>query len=176
MAGAAPELLGEPEGPGPFGDVGKHDSSAVLALVLGYGGLEGGDVRGVQVRVRDREHVQAVPCQTAREVEEQSGHGPRPHGHGSGEPGGEFGGGVGEGREEHGVVAVGGEPRGGCTGHRLRNNDVGCERQVRAVRLDGTDGQNGHRLRAVEVANLLPGQLRKVEHRHGWLYRTGAGG
>jgi len=128
------------------------------------------------MRVRDREHVETVPRQTAREVEEQGGHGSRPQRHRSGEPSGEFGGGIGEWREEHGVVALSGEPRRGSAGHRLRNDDVGCERQVRAVRLDGTDGQNGHRLRPVEVANLLPGQLREVEHRHGWLYRTGPGG
>src|SRR5439155_1014342 len=47
VAGAAPELLGESQGPGPLGDVGKHDPGAVLALVLGHGGLEGGDVRRV---------------------------------------------------------------------------------------------------------------------------------
>src|SRR5436309_6805874 len=47
VAGAAPELLGESQGPGPLGDVGKHDLGAVLALVLGHGGLEGGDVRRV---------------------------------------------------------------------------------------------------------------------------------
>src|SRR5881397_1710078 len=34
------------------------------------------------------------------------------------------------------------------------------------VRLDGADGHDRHRLRPVEVANLLPGQVREVEDCH----------
>ena len=47
---------------------------------------------------------------------------------------------------------------------------------MRAVRLDGADGEDGHRLRPVEVADLLPGQVREIQDRHEWLYRTGRGG
>jgi len=45
-----------------------------------------------------------------------------------------------------------------------------------SVCLDGADGHDRHRLRPVEVANLLPGQVREVEDCHGWLYRTGPDG
>src|SRR2546422_11579151 len=83
------------------------------------------------MRVRDREHVEAVPRQTAREVEEQGGHGSRPQGHRSGEPSGEFGGGIGEWRGEHGGRAMSGEPRRGSAGPPLPQDDVGCKQNRR---------------------------------------------
>src|SRR2546425_7322910 len=81
------------------------------------------------MRVRDREHVEAVPRQTAREVEEQGGHGSRPQGHRSGEPSGEFGGGIGEWREGDGGGALRGGARPGSAGPPLPHNEGGWERE-----------------------------------------------
>ena len=94
----------------------------------------------------------------------------------AGKPGREVRGGVGEGRQQHHVMAARREPRGRGAGHGLRDDHVRRKRQMRAMCLDGADGEDGHRLRPVEVADLLPGQVREIEDRHGWLNRTGRGG
>src|SRR3989441_12152978 len=106
------EFLREPEGPGPLGDVGKDDARAVVAPLLAYGGLDGGDVRRVEVRVRDHDDPEAVLPQAARDVDEQRSHGSGPERHRAGELSGELGGGVGEGRGEQGGRGSRGEPRG----------------------------------------------------------------
>src|SRR2546425_429464 len=171
-----PASVTGPAPPGPLGDVGKEDARAVVAPLLADGGLDGGDVRRVEVRVRDHDDPEGVLPQAARDVDEQRSHGSGPERHRAGESGGELGGGVGEGREQQGVVATRGEPRRRGAGHRLRDHHVGGEGQMRTVRLDGADGQDRHRLRPVEVADLLPGQVREVEDRHESLYGRGQGG
>src|SRR5439155_22885886 len=111
VTGAAPEFLREPEGPGPLGDVGKDDARAVVAPLLAYGGLDGGDVRRVEVRVRDHDDPEAVLPQAARDVDEQRSHGSGPERHRAGESGGELGGGeIGRAscRERVEVSVVGG--------------------------------------------------------------------
>src|SRR5438876_6558620 len=84
-------------------------------------GIRDGRVTGVQTC--------ALPISRngVPEVEEQGGHRSRPQGHRSGEPSGEFGGGIGEWREEHGVVAMSGEPRRGSAGHRSEERRGGKE-------------------------------------------------
>src|SRR2546422_6311008 len=85
-------------------------------------------------------------------------------------------GGVGERREQHSVVATRGESRRRGARHRFRDDHVGREGQMGSVRLDRAEGQDGYRLRPVEVADLLPGQVREFENRHEWLYGRGRGG
>ena len=83
---------------------------------------------GVQVRVGDREEGKAVSCQAARQIHEQRGHRGWLQGYGSREPGGKLGGRIGDGREQHRLVAAGGEPPRRRAGHRLGDDHVGRER------------------------------------------------
>src|SRR5437762_2290416 len=57
-----------------------------------------------------------------------------------------------------------GQPGGAGACHRLGNDDVGLQRQVRAVGLDGPHRQDGDGSRAGGVPCLLPGHCGKRLH------------
>ena len=109
--------------------------------------------------------AQAAAGEGGRDVVEQGRDRPRPHREGAREGRRERGGGVGERRQEEGSQAAGGEPPRRRLGHGLGDDDVGRERQVRPVGLDGAHRQQRHRPGAVapgdrrDLGDLRPGRL-----------------
>src|SRR5690606_32355032 len=126
------------------------------------------------MRVGDRQCAQAVGGETGRDVDDQRGHRLRPDRDRPRERGAERRRGIGERREEEDVVPARREALGAGARHRLGDDDVGRERQVRAMGLHGADREHGHGPLAREAARLLPRQSREFPDRHGSLYTPDA--
>ena len=150
MTRAAPELGRQARRPPPLGEVGVDDGH-VVRPPRGLGGgprarhlPDRGQVSGIEVRVHDDQRGDPLPLQSRGHVLEQGGEGGRTHRDRAREAGGKRGGGVGDGREQHGAEAEAAETVQRSLGGRPRDHHVRNEGQVRTVSLDGACRQQRH--------------------------------
>jgi hypothetical protein len=138
----------------------------VLLAGARHGVGERRPMRRIEVRVGDRERREPVPRQLARQIEHERRHGRGRERKRAGKRRAERRGGEAQRRQQHRRRALRLHARGAGARHRLGDHPVGTERQVRPVRLDRPDRQHRHRVRAVQVAHLLPHHLGQLADRH----------
>src|SRR5258706_5097732 len=162
----APELLTQPGAPRFPCEVRENDRQETIDAAQLDRLVERGEMLRIEMRIGNGEQFEALPRQAAGEIQDEGGDGDAGDGKGTVEGSAERRGGVRERRENHDGPSTGGELLGTGARHRGRDHDVGVERQMRPVGFDGPDREQDERARAVEIAYLLPRQLRQIMYRH----------
>jgi len=163
MAGAALELLREAKDPRFLGQIRKRDGKQVFLADPSDGYVERGEVRRVEMGVHKGQGSESVLRERARNIDNQSGYRPGLDGDRSGKPCRISGGRVGKRREkEYGPI----ESLGRGARHSLRDDAVGRQGQMGAVRFHRTHGEEDDDGAPIQPLNFFPGEIGESKDRH----------
>jgi len=124
-------------------------------------------VSRIEVCVRDRQSRYLLPLQRGPDLTDQGGHGAPVDRDRAREVACEFCSGVPQRGQQEASFSTGRQLFSARACHAFGNDDVGPDREVRAVRFNSSDGKDRDRMLPVRIADFLSGHFSESVKRHG---------